>query len=109
MPTLREVRSRISGVKKTQKITRAMKMVSAAKLRRAQTALLAARPYAQTMQQLLGHLAFQAGGGADPRLAERPVSAVALVVVTADRGLSGAFSTNIIKAAQARMETDYSA
>ncbi len=109
MPTLREVRSRINGVKKTQKITRAMKMVSAAKLRRAQTALLAARPYARTMQKLLGHLALQAGGEGPLLLRERPVSAVTLVVVTADRGLSGAFSTNIIRAAQARMEEEYPA
>src|SRR5512142_1146034 len=107
MPTLREVRSRISGVKKTQKITRAMKMVSAAKLRRAQTAVVAARPYARTMQKLLGHLALQAGDGGHPLLHERPVSTVTLVVVTADRGLSGAFSTNIIKAAQARIDEQY--
>lgn len=109
MPTLREVRSRISGVKKTQKITRAMKMVSAAKLRRAQTAVVAARPYARTMQKLLGHLALQAGDGGHPLLQERPVSTVTLVVVTADRGLSGAFSTNIIKAAQARIDEQYAA
>ena len=56
MPTLREVRSRISGVKKTEKITRAMKMVAAAKLRRAQTALIAARPYAKGIRRLLQHL-----------------------------------------------------
>lgn len=109
MPTLREVRSRINGVKKTQKITRAMKMVSAAKLRRAQTAVLAARPYARTMHKLLGHLALQAGSEGHLLLRERPVSAVTLLVVTADRGLSGAFSTNIIKAAQARMEEEYAA
>ena len=64
MPTLREVRNRISGVKKTQKITRAMKMVSAAKLRRAQTSVTAARPYAAAMQKLLEHLALEAGAAA---------------------------------------------
>ncbi len=109
MPTLREVRSRINGVKKTQKITRAMKMVSAAKLRRAHTAVLAARPYAGTMEKLLGHLALQTGKEGHVLLLERPVSAVTLVVVTADRGLCGAFSTNVIKAAQARVESEYAA
>lgn len=109
MPTLREVRSRITGVKKTQKITRAMKMVSAAKLRRAQTAVLAARPYAASMQKLLGVLAFKAGADADTLLIQRPVSSAAIVVVTADRGLCGAFNSNILKAAQGRIEAEYSA
>lgn len=103
MPTLREVRSRISGVKKTEKITRAMKMVAAAKLRRAQTAVLAARPYANGMKRLLQNLlpAIEAGG--EPLLTARPVHALALIVVTSDRGMCGAFNTNILRAAQERI------
>jgi len=104
MPTLREVRNRIIGVKKTQKITRAMKMVSAAKLRRAQTAVLAARPYAATLRKLLAHLALQTSVDDDPLMIVRPVHSVALVVVTSDRGLCGAFNTNVIKAAQQRIQ-----
>jgi len=107
MPTLREVRGRITGVKKTQKITRAMKMVAAAKLRRAQTAVINARPYAAAMQGLFGHLASVVGPEADPLLVARPVEKVALVIVTSDRGLCGAFNTNIIKTAQARIAGEY--
>ncbi len=107
MPTLREVRGRITGVKKTQKITRAMKMVAAAKLRRAQSAVLTARPYASAMQGLFGHLASVVGPEADPLLIARPVEKVTLVIVTSDRGLCGAFNTNIIKTAQARIAGEY--
>jgi F-type H+-transporting ATPase subunit gamma len=107
MPTLREVRGRINGVKKTQKITRAMKMVAAAKLRRAQTAVIAARPYATTMHGLLRHLASVVGPEADPLFLARPVDRVTLVAITADRGLCGAFNSNIIKTTQARMQTEY--
>lgn len=108
MPTLREVRGRISGIKKTQKITRAMKMVAAAKLRRAQSAVLSARPYAAAMQNLFGHLASIVGPEADPLLVTRPVEKVTLLIVTSDRGLCGAFNTNIIKTAQARIAGEYS-
>jgi len=107
MATLREVRGRITGVKKTQKITRAMKMVAAAKLRRAQTALISARPYASTMHGLLSHLASIAGPEADPLFVARPVDRVTLVVITADRGLCGAFNSNIIKTALTRIKTEY--
>jgi F-type H+-transporting ATPase subunit gamma len=107
MPTLREVRSRISGVKKTQKITKAMKMVAAAKLRRAQSAVVSARPYAATMKSMLQHLAAQAEGAGGTLLTEREVRSVALVVVTADRGLCGAFNSNLIKSAITRMEERY--
>ena len=84
MPTLREVRSRISGVKKTEKITRAMKMVAAAKLRRAQMAAVEL--------------------GSQPLLTPRPVRTLALIVVTSDRGMCGAFNTNIIRTARERLE-----
>jgi F-type H+-transporting ATPase subunit gamma len=107
MPTLREVRNRITGVKKTQKITRAMKMVAAAKLRRAQSSVISARPYAATMGKLLTHLASQAGQDGDPLLTDRPVNSVVLVVITADRGMCGAFNSNILRATQARLNGPY--
>jgi len=97
MATLREVRGRISGVKKTQKITKAMKMVAAAKLRRAQNAVVVARPYANKIRQLLQHLSHQMEEQSGPLLTSRDVGAVALVVVTADRGMCGAFNSNLIK------------
>lgn len=108
MPTLREVRGRIIGVKKTQKITRAMKMVAAAKLRRAQSSVIAARPYAATLRALLGQLAAHAGPDADPAMVPLPVQSIVLVVITGDRGLCGAFNTNVLKATQARINTEYS-
>jgi F-type H+-transporting ATPase subunit gamma len=108
MATLREVRSRISGVKKTQKITKAMKMVAAAKMRRAQSAVLAARPYANKLQELLGHLVSQVPEGAGPLLTAREVRRLALVVLTADRGLCGSFNANILKAALLHLERNYS-
>jgi F-type H+-transporting ATPase subunit gamma len=107
MATLREVRSRISGVKKTQKITRAMKMVAAAKLRRAQSSVVGARPYAEKMKQLLQLLSGQVHEEASPLLATREVKKVVLVVVTADRGLCGAFNSNLIKAAVQHLENAY--
>lgn len=97
MATLREVRGRITGVKKTQKITKAMKMVAAAKLRRAQNAVVVARPYANKIRQLLQHLSHQMEEQSGPLLTSRDVGAVALVVVTADRGMCGAFNSNLIK------------
>lgn len=103
MPTLREVRSRISGVKKTEKITRAMKMVAAAKLRRAQAAVIAARPYAKGMKRLLQHLLPAIETGSEPLLTPRPVRTLAIIVVTSDRGMCGAFNTNIVKTAQERI------
>lgn len=103
MPTLREVRNRISGVKKTQKITKAMKMVAAAKLRRAQLAVLAARPYARGMKALLQHLLPMVDPGSEPLLEARPLQRLGLVVVTSDRGMCGAFNANVIRAAQAHM------
>jgi F-type H+-transporting ATPase subunit gamma len=103
MATLREVRSRIGGVKKTQKITRAMKMVAAAKLRRRQNAVIAARPYAQTMKTLLQRLASFATGV--EMMTPREMKTAALVVVTSDRGFCGAFNSNLIKAAIAHAET----
>lgn len=107
MATLREIRRRIVGVKNTQKITNAMKMVAAAKLRRAQEGILAARPYARKIGELLRRLVSQVDPSLNPLLTEREVNSVALVVVTADRGLCGAFNTNIIKAAEHEIRTRY--
>jgi len=108
MATLRELRGRISGVKKTQKITKAMKMVAAAKLRRAQTNMLQARPYATNIKHLLQHLSANENVHND-RFVERPLQAAAIVVVTADRGFCGAFNSNLVKAAEKHILTTYGA
>lgn len=103
MPSLIDIRRRIRSVKSTQQITRAMKLVSAAKLRRSQDRALAARPYAAATARLLADLARAARKEerlAHPLLAERPEQRIQLVLITADRGLAGAFNSNLIKAAQ---------
>jgi F-type H+-transporting ATPase subunit gamma len=107
MATLREIRRRIGGVKSTQKITKAMKMVAAAKLRRAQDAIISARPYARKMKELLQHLAGAVENTNNPLLVSRPVERAVLVVVTSDRGLCGAFNANIIKAAINHIKANY--
>src|SRR6185503_10135591 len=104
MATLREIRRRIGGVKSTQKITKAMKMVAAAKLRRAQDAVVSARPYARSMKNVLRDLAGVVDVTANPLFALRAPEKIAVVVVSADRGLCGAFNTNIVKAAIARIQ-----
>lgn len=104
MPSLIDFRRRIRSVKNTQQITKAMKMVSAAKLRRAQEAVIAARPYATSLRQMLANVAVAAKGneaaGENPLLAERAEERVLAIVINADRGLAGAFSTNINRGAQ---------
>jgi F-type H+-transporting ATPase subunit gamma len=99
MATLRDIKQRIKGVKSTQQITKAMKMVAAAKLRRATDAIINARPYARKIQTLLSHLASNDDLLSNPLFISREVKNVAVVVVTADRGLCGAFNTNIIREA----------
>lgn len=99
MATLRDIKQRIKGVKSTQQITKAMKMVAAAKLRRATDAIINARPYARKIQTLLSHLASNDDLMNNPLFTTRDVKNVAVVVVTADRGLCGAFNTNIIREA----------
>ena len=103
MPSLKDIRRRIGSVEKTQQITRAMRMVAAAKLRRAQDAITAARPYAERMRATLREVAAGSGGeSSQPLLAARETPRKAeLVVVTSDRGLCGAFNANVLKAAQA--------
>jgi F-type H+-transporting ATPase subunit gamma len=107
MATLREIRRRISGVKSTQKITKAMKMVAAAKLRRAQDSIIAARPYARKMKELLGHLSTAVEFNTNPFMVEREVKKIALVIVTSDRGLCGAFNSNIIKTTTGHINKNY--
>jgi F-type H+-transporting ATPase subunit gamma len=97
MPSLRDIRKRIRSVKNTQQITKAMKMVAAAKLRKAQDAIIAARPYAQALEQMIADLAARSEGLAHPLLAARPVRNADLVVLTSDRGLAGGFNSNIIR------------
>jgi F-type H+-transporting ATPase subunit gamma len=97
MPALLDIRRRIRTVKNTQQITKAMKMVSAAKLRRAQDAMFAARPYARKMLEVLNSLASRAHPDSHPLLQVRTGARVLLVVVTADKGLAGGFNANIIR------------
>ena len=99
MATLRDIRRRIRSVQSTQKITRAMKLVAAAKLRRAQERILSARPYADKMGELLAHLVSGADGAGHPLLEQREGPRRQIVVITADRGLAGAFNSNILRRA----------
>ena len=101
MATLRDIRRRIRSVESTQKITRAMKLVAAAKLRRAQERILSARPYAMKMAELLSSLVRRAEGEAHPLLVRRPAARKRLVIITADKGLCGAFNSNILRASLA--------
>ena len=107
MATLREIRRRISGVKSIQKITKAMKMVAAARLRRAQEAIVSARPYAREISKLIAHLANEVDASLHPLLQPREVERSLLVVVTSDRGLCGAFNANVIKAAVTHIRERY--
>ena len=105
---LKEVRNRIKSVQSTQQITKAMKMVSAAKLRRAQDAILQMRPYANKLQEMLSNIVSNTEGEVGSRLAtERPVEKVLLIVITSDRGLAGAYNANVVKAARAVVQEKY--
>src|SRR6187431_2111775 len=101
MPSLLDIRRRIRAVKSTQQITKAMKMVAASKLRRAQERTQQARPFALQMQRVLNSLAARVDPSAHPLLDERMTPKAGgkslLIVVTADRGLCGSFNTNVIK------------
>src|ERR1043166_3560786 len=103
MPSLIDIRRRIRSVKNTQQITKAMKMVSAAKLRRAQDRTIASRPYAALLRKVLGNVAAAVAANdqasANPLLGRRPENRILLVLITGDKGLAGAFNTNLIKAA----------
>jgi F-type H+-transporting ATPase subunit gamma len=101
MPSLLDMRRRIKSVKNTQQITKAMKMVAAAKLKRAQDRVTAARPYAQKMSEVLGNLSAKISADfSHPLLDQRGDQKYLVVVVTADKGLAGAFNANVTKAAQ---------
>jgi F-type H+-transporting ATPase subunit gamma len=109
MANLKEVRDRIKSVKNTQQITKAMKMVSAAKLRKAQQAIVQMRPYANKQNEMLRNILSALGGGADTSFGkERVVKKACVVVVTSNRGLCGAFNTNVIKEAVAIIQAKYS-
>ena len=103
MPSLIDIRRRIRSVKNTQQITKAMKMVSAAKLRRAQDRTIAARPYGAMLRKVLGNVAAAVANdesaAENPLLARREERRILLVVITGDKGLAGAFNTNLIKSA----------
>lgn len=101
MPNLIDIRRRIRSVKSTQQITKAMKMVAAARMRRAQDRVVASRPYALELRKVIANVAAKAGDDANhPLLVERPAKRVLLVVVTGDKGLCGAFNASVLRAAQ---------
>lgn len=103
MANLKEVRTRIASVSSTQQITSAMKMVSAAKFRRAQNAIIGMRPYADQLQEIIADI--DTGDGVrTPYHAQRPLQNVLLVVVTSNKGLCGAFNSNVLKQAQQRID-----
>jgi F-type H+-transporting ATPase subunit gamma len=108
MASLKEVRARIASINSTQQITKAMKMVAAAKLRRAQDNITQLRPYAQKLRQMLGTVSAGAEVASESLYKqERPVQRALLIVVTSDRGLCGAFNTNAVKGALALIEQKY--
>ncbi len=106
---LKEVRERITSVNSTQQITKAMKMVSASKLRRAQQAITEMRPYAERLDAILKNILsnMEGGSGGSTFGVEREINSALMIVVTSNRGLAGAFNTNIIKAAVAKIEENY--
>lgn len=105
---LKEVRNRIKSVQSTQQITKAMKMVSAAKLRRAQDAITQMRPYAQKLQEMLSNIVSSIEGGTTLALAEeRNIEKVLLIVITSDRGLCGGYNANLVKLAKTTISEKY--
>jgi len=108
MANLKEVRIRISSVQSTQQITKAMKMVSAAKLKRATNAIVQLRPYATKLKDILSNLSASLEGASSPFIQEREPNKVLVVVVSSNRGLAGAFNMNVIKAANNLIAEKYS-
>jgi len=98
MATLKEIRGRISSVRNIAQITRAMEMVAASRMKRAQEAIVAARPYSDQLRDVLGRLAAVVTEEVDPLLARRPVQRIGLIVVTTDRGLAGSLNANAVRA-----------
>ncbi len=107
MATLRDIKRRINGVKNTQQITKAMKMVAAAKLRRAQENIINARPYSRKIFDILAHLISDDELEQNPFFSQKKPNTVLLVVVTADRGLCGAFNTNIIRESERLIKEEF--
>jgi F-type H+-transporting ATPase subunit gamma len=108
MANLKEVRNRIASVQSTQQITKAMKMVSAAKLKRATNAIIALRPYATKLKEILGNLSASLEGGSSPFIQEREPNKVLIVNISSNRGLAGAFNMNVIKATNNLIAEKYS-
>ena len=106
---LKEVRNRIKSVQNTQQITKAMKMVSAAKLRKAQDGIINFRPYARKLQEVLSNIVSGSESGVGNLAIERPVEKVLFIVITSDRGLCGAYNANIIKLAKSAIAEKYAA
>ncbi len=108
MASLHDIRNRIASVKNTQQLTRAMKMVAAAKLRKAQERIFTTRPYAYKLGQTIGHIKSHVDPSAHPLFEQREsIDTVLMIVVTADRGLAGAFNANIIKLAEQTIQDQY--
>lgn len=99
MPSVRDIKRRIKSVQSTQQITKAMKMVAASKLRKTQTAVVNSRPYTEKLEEILGRIVASAGEVNHPLLVERPVKAVGIILITADKGLAGGYNANVQKAA----------
>lgn len=109
MPSLKEVRARIVSVNSTQQITKAMKMVAAAKLRRAQDAIIKIRPYSEKLTDILSNVSASLDASSENPYSEiREIKKVLIVVITSDRGLAGAFNANVIKATSALVASKYS-
>ena len=106
MPSLKAIRKRIVSVKNTRKMTRAMKLISAAKLRRAQDAIVAARPYAAALTKVVSELAAVAGTDAHPLFERRELKKASIVMLTTDRGQAGAFNANVIKKVESLVENE---
>ena len=104
MATLKEIKTRIGAVKSTQKITKAMKMVAAARLRKAQDRITSTRPYANKMKEILSYLIYVAEEAIHPLMEDREIQNYLVVVISSDRGLCGAFNTNLLKFAAERIK-----
>ncbi len=105
MATLKDIKRRIGSVKSTQQITKAMKMVAAAKLRKSQERLLDARPYAEGLANILSHVAAQTQPGINPLLEEREVKNICYLVISSDRGLCGSFNANVNRTAKTEIDS----
>lgn len=104
MPSMKEIRGKIKSVQNTRKITKAMEMVAASKMRKAQERMRAARPYADKVRNIAAHMSGANSEYQHPFLIERPLQNVGLIMVTTDKGLCGGMNTNVLRAATAQMK-----